>query len=337
MNKLAVFDKDWTLVKPKSGGTFVQAPEDQELLPGVAEKLEELRSDGWCLAIASNQGGCAKFEVAAKDLKPGMVLYHGGMSRKICKVLGYLDQHRQITLNDGDILTFLPHADVEVSYKTIEDAIAEMGFALQLTGIEAGFFCPDMEGAKLYLAFPDGSGGNATGYYPHDFRGQYRKPGQGMLLAIQRYTGIRNLEDCLMVGDREEDQRSAQSAGFAFEWAKDFLGGAMLKFEVGRIYRLRDLDNNAVWDSRCVYAIPSLVGDYVMWTMENKDGLQNCVSSDDNVKVEAEYDDWPEPFPQYLSKDSSRFVDGIKTHHMIPLEEREKADLGRVGSGGGNA
>ena len=224
MNKLAVFDKDHTLVKPKSGGTFVKAPEDQELLPGVAEKLEELRSDGWCLAIASNQGGCATHFVAAKEAKPGMLLYNSGIFRKISSVQVIGDIY-QIQLNDGDIYDLSGDTLLTISFKTIDDAIAEMGFTLQLTGIEAGFFCPDMEGAKLYLAFPDSSGGNATGYYPHEFRGQYRKPGHGMLLAIQRYTGIRNLEDCLMVGDREEDQRSAQSAGFTFEWAKDFFGG----------------------------------------------------------------------------------------------------------------
>ncbi len=86
---------------------------------------------------------------------------------------------------------------------------------------------------------------------------------------------------------------------------------AALKFEVGKIYRLRDLDNNAVWDSRCVYAVPSLVGDYAMYTMENKDGLQHCVPSDDNVKIEGEYDDWPAQFDQHWVKESNVFVDGV--------------------------
>ena len=57
--KLLILDKDGTLVKPKSGGEFVQHPEDQELLPGVAEAIACYAADGWSMAIASNQGGVA--------------------------------------------------------------------------------------------------------------------------------------------------------------------------------------------------------------------------------------------------------------------------------------
>jgi D-glycero-D-manno-heptose 1,7-bisphosphate phosphatase len=57
--KLAIFDKDGTLTTPKSGANFVQNPEDQVLLPGVAEGIAALAADGWALAIASNQGGVA--------------------------------------------------------------------------------------------------------------------------------------------------------------------------------------------------------------------------------------------------------------------------------------
>lgn len=54
---LVIFDKDGTLVKPKSGATFVQSPSDQQLLVGVAERIAELREIGAVFAIASNQGG----------------------------------------------------------------------------------------------------------------------------------------------------------------------------------------------------------------------------------------------------------------------------------------
>lgn len=57
--KLLILDKDGTLVKPKSGNTFVQSPNDQELIEGVAETLEHYRGSGWIFAIASNQGGVA--------------------------------------------------------------------------------------------------------------------------------------------------------------------------------------------------------------------------------------------------------------------------------------
>jgi len=54
---LAIFDKDGTLVRPASGGEFVQGPEDQILLPGVAERMQELKEMGARIVIASNQGG----------------------------------------------------------------------------------------------------------------------------------------------------------------------------------------------------------------------------------------------------------------------------------------
>jgi HAD superfamily hydrolase (TIGR01662 family) len=59
VTKLLILDKDGTLVRPASGAKFVQSPEDQELLPGVAEALAQYRADGWSMAIASNQGGVA--------------------------------------------------------------------------------------------------------------------------------------------------------------------------------------------------------------------------------------------------------------------------------------
>lgn len=59
MAKLYIFDKDTTLVTPKSGNKFVQAPEDQQLIPGTIELLAQLKADGSTIVIASNQGGIA--------------------------------------------------------------------------------------------------------------------------------------------------------------------------------------------------------------------------------------------------------------------------------------
>jgi D-glycero-D-manno-heptose 1,7-bisphosphate phosphatase len=59
MKKLAIFDKDGTLVSPKRESAFVQDPEDQILLPGVSQGLSAMASEGWVFAIASNQGGVA--------------------------------------------------------------------------------------------------------------------------------------------------------------------------------------------------------------------------------------------------------------------------------------
>ena len=56
---LIILDKDGTLVSPKSGNTFVQRPTDQCLLPGVKERVTELKAIGATLVVASNQGGVA--------------------------------------------------------------------------------------------------------------------------------------------------------------------------------------------------------------------------------------------------------------------------------------
>lgn len=68
---------------------------------------------------------------------------------------------------------------------------------------------------------------------------------------------------------------------------------AMLNLEIGKIYRLRDLDNNAVWDARCLYDISTF--SRAAWIMRKAEsGLLHSVSSEDRVQVEGEYDDWPD-------------------------------------------
>lgn len=56
---LLLLDKDGTLVKPKSGAQFVNAPTDTEPLPSVIETLINYSAEGWELVIISNQGGIA--------------------------------------------------------------------------------------------------------------------------------------------------------------------------------------------------------------------------------------------------------------------------------------
>ena len=55
----------------------------------------------------------------------------------------------------------------------------------------------------------------------------WRKPNPGMLLSAItyfRYTHDSTIElsQCLMVGDRPEDEQAAAAADVAFQWAKDF-------------------------------------------------------------------------------------------------------------------
>ena len=244
--KLAVLDKDGTLTTPISGDKFSQSPQDQRLLPGVREAIDRLRSDGWSLAIASNQGGCDWFEISAINLK--------------------VDQKFQIIDSDdaenpfsGDVFTvksaeydsvgFVVEADIQdfgfcttdrvlVQYKTIEEAIEECQFAADLCGIDNAMFCPRMDGqrcidmVKTLDAVYDQPETedriwkvgelNCDGILIEN----YRKPGAGMLTWANISTQLDDWLDRIMIGDRPEDKAAAHAAGFRFMDADKWRDGA---------------------------------------------------------------------------------------------------------------
>jgi bifunctional polynucleotide phosphatase/kinase len=54
--KLACFDLDHTLLKPKGNRKFAKGPDDAQLVfDNIPEKLQELRDDGWKIVIFTNQ------------------------------------------------------------------------------------------------------------------------------------------------------------------------------------------------------------------------------------------------------------------------------------------
>lgn len=195
--KLLILDKDGTLVKSKSGNKFVQHPQDQELLPNVAETLQRSRDDGWQIAIASNQGGVA------------------------------------------------------AGHKTIDEAIAEMLYCLNLLDLPMGLFCPDFEGQECWLVnnrreviiAPDGTEvsqidengealmmkpiklapSNDWLVAPYQVISNFRKPSWGMLHAAQIWTN-KAVDECIFVGDRPEDQQATEETLIEFQFAKDFFG-----------------------------------------------------------------------------------------------------------------
>lgn len=104
---------------------------------------------------------------------------------------------------------------VAAGHKTLEEAISEMRFAMELTGISHGYLCPDFEGKQCYSV-------SATSYYAiHEngygasLVGTFRKPGGGMLTALRELAGVRP-EGCIMIGDRPEDEGAAEAAGMPF-------------------------------------------------------------------------------------------------------------------------
>lgn len=76
---LFIFDKDGTLCRSRSGQKFINSPADQELIPGVAEKLQALRDAGHKIGIASNQGGVA-FGITTFNTTIDIMLHAGRLS-----------------------------------------------------------------------------------------------------------------------------------------------------------------------------------------------------------------------------------------------------------------
>lgn len=173
--KLLILDKDGTLVRPKAGAKFVQNPQDQELLPGVAEAVSRYAAEGWAMVIASNQGG------------------------------------------------------VIAGYKTLEEALAEMRFALELTNIPKSYFCPD--GGRYCYEQRLTYGEFCFSKYDRlacemERFDSFRKPGQGMIQLATDFTYGMLADEVLFVGDRPEDEQAAQNAGVKFMWADAWRKGA---------------------------------------------------------------------------------------------------------------
>ena len=243
VKRLAILDKDGTLVGTKSGETFVQHPEDQILLPGVEEAIARLVDDGYELVIASNQGGCLVRTCIPIDFPVGAYYVNG--TDKPIKVI----RKKTVNLDGGVVLDFaeprsngkyyayfMSSSQVKYQYKTLEDAIDEMRYCLSLLRPIVGtsinnlivYFCPD-NGETCWLVKGD------TKYFPPrlcNFNcGNYRKPNPEMLFAaIEEYrpmtASITNWhkENCIMIGDRNEDEMAAFNANIKFLWADEWRG-----------------------------------------------------------------------------------------------------------------
>lgn len=124
---------------------------------------------------------------------------------------------------------------VAAGHKTLEQAEDEMSYCLHLLQnsdirIEIGTLCPDFEGNQCIVVRWDASfdyiRDSIAGKDNKDSIGTFRKPQAGMLKAIFSMLQPRKLklEDCWMIGDREEDRLAAAAAGFNFldadEWRK---------------------------------------------------------------------------------------------------------------------
>lgn len=68
--KIAAFDLDWTLIKPKSNKKFPVSKDDWEMMFGskVVDKLKELHSKDYRIVVFTNQSGLEKHKILIGDL-----------------------------------------------------------------------------------------------------------------------------------------------------------------------------------------------------------------------------------------------------------------------------
>lgn len=166
-------------------GTIVQDYHSVELLPTVILTLNIVKPR--YIALVSNQGGV------------GLRLFrmrNGPPTNDYPLQLPTEEDVRRRLLSIGRKLQDQYLCPLDIS------------FALRHPIQDENFDCPRPDGGREWSRF-------------------WRKPNPGMLVSAIthfRYTCDSTIEhsQCLMVGDRPEDEQAAAAAGVPFQWAKDF-------------------------------------------------------------------------------------------------------------------
>lgn len=110
---------------------------------------------------------------------------------------------------------------VAAGHKSLEEAIEEQCITLELLPeLELIYFAPNYDGLICWKISRSAS--TEIKQQSIEEFGSFRKPGAGMLnLALRFYNA--QPQDCLMVGDRTEDEVAAATALVPFMWAHDWL------------------------------------------------------------------------------------------------------------------
>ena len=117
---------------------------------------------------------------------------------------------------------------VASGYKTLAEAIDEMLYAMELTGIEYAMFAPSYEkGDRGEAVFVDRSNSGLFWKTVTSSHLRFRKPAGGMIQHLCSH--LESTLDweiaglTLYVGDRPEDERAALVTGTPFMWAHDWV------------------------------------------------------------------------------------------------------------------
>lgn len=165
-------------------------------------KLLILDKDGTIVRSASGK----EFIDEPKD----QVLFPG-VREKIENFLQTTGTYVTIATNQGGVVA---------GYKTLESAIEETVFCLELLDLPVfmALMCPDYEAKSAWSISKNGetkvfqANKDLIKTYGSPF---FRKPGPGMMLLPMKLLRL-NPEDCLVIGDRLEDEEAAKAAGMKF-------------------------------------------------------------------------------------------------------------------------
>lgn len=117
------------------------------------------------------------------------------------------------------IIAISNQGGVEAGYKTLEDAIAEAHYTLELfPQILCIYICPDFQGKHCWLI---GRKHDEVPVHTTDwgkeFIGSFRKPQPGMLNAAIKMSGFPDSKsEYFYIGDRSEDEEAGMRAGVNF-------------------------------------------------------------------------------------------------------------------------
>jgi D-glycero-D-manno-heptose 1,7-bisphosphate phosphatase len=112
---------------------------------------------------------------------------------------------------------------VAKGYKTLTECVEEQEYTLELLPqLDRILFCPDYEGIICHEVSRKLVGFDLNTYNREgtDYD-SFRKPGCGMLQLAMESAG--EIEHCLYVGDRPEDEAASTAASVQFLWAADWI------------------------------------------------------------------------------------------------------------------
>jgi len=184
---LRVFDKDGTLVQTKSGETFPKLG-DQQLIPGVKERIAAYAAAGDIIAVASNQGGIPRY----KTLEDAIAEFWELMT----------------LLPEISVCFFCPDFDGKQCWSVPNPETEIFGRSLAPSRTHVAGRVKDYYAAK---PLHEGVG---SGLSYGELIGTFRKPNPGMLKAAMLWA---NVDTCSYVGDRPEDEEAASSISIPYQ------------------------------------------------------------------------------------------------------------------------